>query len=222
MFSPLIISPQCRVYTLACSWWQGFHHFSKSGRVSFRFKVLASHKYGPDSRYNRAENRRSRSTLTTQYKGKAKDSLCTKTTFRHEISDQINISKVDAYKSEITELETIEYHDIRQKIVENKELAKLVTLIVFDIETTGFSRENDRIIEIALRDLGGGENSTFQTLVNPGRDVLNEHIHGISTQMDGGPNSHLVAICKKPAESWWICSVDRSQCSHFRCSFSNQ
>ncbi|XP_019179319.1 PREDICTED: exonuclease DPD1, chloroplastic/mitochondrial isoform X2 [Ipomoea nil] len=181
MFFPLIMSPQCRVYTLACSWWQGFHHFSKSDRVSFRFKVLASHKYGADSRYNRAENRRY--TLTTQYKGKAKDSLCTKTTFRHEISDEINVSKVDAYKSEITELETIEYHDIRQKIVENKELAKLVTLIVFDIETTGFSRENERIIEIALRDLGGGENSTFQTLVNPGRDVLNEHIHGISTQM---------------------------------------
>lgn len=172
---------QCRVYTLASSWWQGFHHLSKSVRVSFSFKVLASHRYGSDSRYNRTENRRT--PISTQYGGKSKDSLCSKTAVRHEISDEINISKVDAYKSEITELETIEYYDIRQKIVENKELAKLVTLIVFDIETTGFSKENDRIIEIALRDLGGGENSTFQTLVNPGRDVLNEHIHGISTQM---------------------------------------
>lgn len=62
------------------------------------------------------------------------------------------------------------------------DLAKLATIICFDIETTGFGGTN-RIIEFACQDLRGGENSTFQTLVNPERDVPNEHIHGISTRM---------------------------------------
>ncbi|XP_065630729.1 exonuclease DPD1, chloroplastic/mitochondrial [Quercus suber] len=96
------------------------------------------------------------------------------------------VSKSDTFsvnKTEISQFQNIEYCDIRQKIAENKELASLVTVIVFDIETTGFSRENERIIEIALRDLEGGENSTFQTLVNPQRFVPNSHVHGITTRM---------------------------------------
>ncbi|PPR80998.1 hypothetical protein GOBAR_AA39716 [Gossypium barbadense] len=44
-------------------------------------------------------------------------------------------------------------------------------------------RKADRIIEIALQDLAGGENSTFQTLVNPGCFVANSHIHGITSNM---------------------------------------
>ncbi|XP_052729632.1 exonuclease DPD1, chloroplastic/mitochondrial isoform X2 [Vigna angularis] len=52
----------------------------------------------------------------------------------------------------------------------------------------GLSRENERIIEIALRDLQGGENSTFQTLVNPQREVPNSRIHGITTHMVNKPD----------------------------------
>ncbi|KAE8711532.1 DNA polymerase III polC-type, putative isoform 2 [Hibiscus syriacus] len=44
-------------------------------------------------------------------------------------------------------------------------------------------KKDDRIIEIALQDLSGGENSTFQTLVNPGCYVANSHVHGITTNM---------------------------------------
>lgn len=90
-------------------------------------------------------------------------------------------------------METSQYQqtqplDFRQAIAQNKDLADLVTVIVFDIETTGFSREKDRIIEVALQDLEGGENSTFQTLVNPERSVLNSHVHGITTDMVNRPD----------------------------------
>ncbi|KAK4491357.1 hypothetical protein RD792_002094 [Penstemon davidsonii] len=63
------------------------------------------------------------------------------------------------------------------------DLAKHATVICFDIETTGLSKYKDRILEIALQDLRGGENSTFETLVNPQRNVPNERIHGISSLM---------------------------------------
>ncbi|KAL5706219.1 hypothetical protein ACHQM5_024417 [Ranunculus cassubicifolius] len=66
---------------------------------------------------------------------------------------------------------------------EQKYSQRVVTFIVFDFETSGMRREVDRIIEIGLRDLNGGENSTFHTLINPECCVLNSHIHGISTQM---------------------------------------
>jgi hypothetical protein len=45
------------------------------------------------------------------------------------------------------------------------------TVLVFDIETTGFFHKDNRIIEIALRDLSGGKNCTFETLINPERSV---------------------------------------------------
>lgn len=24
---------------------------------------------------------------------------------------------------------------------------------------------------------------------------------------DGGPHSHLIAVCRKPPETWWMCGV---------------
>ena len=91
-------------------------------------------------------------------------------------------------KLEISESQRIQYCEVQEKVTENKDLAKLVTVIVFDTETTGLSRANDRIIEIGLQDLGGGENSTFQTLVNPERIVPNPHVHGITTYMVNRPD----------------------------------
>ncbi|PHT29066.1 hypothetical protein CQW23_31332 [Capsicum baccatum] len=170
--------PRCRIQILTNSWWQSFHHISRIGRGSISSKVLAAGKHGLEGRYNSTENR----TLTTKSEGKNKASFIRKTTIRHEILDEATKSEVE-YSSEITEIGSTQYVDIRQTIVENKDLAKLMTFIIFDIETTGFSRENERIIEIALRDLNGGENSTFQTLVNPGCSVPNSHIHGITTGM---------------------------------------
>ena len=93
---------------------------------------------------------------------------------------------VNVNKTQLDKSQEIQYCDIQQEIAENKDLSSY-TVIVFDIETTGFSRENERIIEIALRDLQGGENSTFQTLVNPQCKVPNSHIHGITTHMVNKP-----------------------------------
>ncbi|KAK8962505.1 hypothetical protein KSP40_PGU016641 [Platanthera guangdongensis] len=74
-----------------------------------------------------------------------------------------------------------------QNISEEKLFDRPATVLVFDTETTGFSREWERIIEIAIRDLLGGKNSTFQTLINPGRAVANTECHGISSDMVSGP-----------------------------------
>ena len=68
-----------------------------------------------------------------------------------------------------------------------KDISKLVTVIVFDIDTTGFSRIYDRVIEIAMQDLSGGENSTFETLVNPLSRIRKTSIHNISDYMVTSP-----------------------------------
>ncbi|XP_020598476.1 exonuclease DPD1, chloroplastic/mitochondrial isoform X2 [Phalaenopsis equestris] len=74
-----------------------------------------------------------------------------------------------------------------QKISEDKMYGRPATVLVFDTETTGLSKEWGRIIEIAIRDLIGGKNSTFQTLINPGRAVPNTDVHGISSGMVSRP-----------------------------------
>ncbi|KAJ7545207.1 hypothetical protein O6H91_09G110700 [Diphasiastrum complanatum] len=60
-----------------------------------------------------------------------------------------------------------------------------VTIIAFDIETTGLKLSDDRIIEFAARDLAGGKCSTLQTLVNPGQKVPYSVtlVHGIKDEM---------------------------------------
>lgn len=177
--------PRCRVPILTNSWWQSFHHISRIGRGSISSKVLATGKQGLEGRFNSIENRR---TLTTKSEGNGKAAFSKKTTIRHEILDKTKKSEVDIYSSEITEIGSTQYVDIRQTIAENKDLAKLMTFIIFDIETTGLSRDHERIIEIALRDLHGGENSTFQTLVNPGCIVPNSFVHKITTGMVNRPD----------------------------------
>ncbi|KAH1249662.1 Exonuclease DPD1, chloroplastic/mitochondrial [Glycine max] len=71
---------------------------------------------------------------------------------------------VNVNKTQLDQSQQIQYCDI-QEIVENKDLS-CYTVIVFHNETTGFSRENDKIIEIALGDVQGGKNTTFQTLLS--------------------------------------------------------
>ena len=54
-------------------------------------------------------------------------------------------------------------------------LLKDATYVVFDIETTGFSREYDRIIEIgASKIYQGGVIDTFQSFINPERKLSNK------------------------------------------------
>ncbi|KAG7556634.1 Exonuclease RNase T/DNA polymerase III [Arabidopsis suecica] len=76
------------------------------------------------------------------------------------------------------------FGNLQQRLAQDKDLPKLLTVIVSDLETTGLNRKRERIIEIAAQDLAGGGYSTFQTLVNPGDvPVTNTDIHGIRTDM---------------------------------------
>jgi len=57
---------------------------------------------------------------------------------------------------------------------------------VIDIETTGFSHKlNDKIIEIGIVKIDdfGNVIETYETLINPNRDVGATHIHGITAEM---------------------------------------
>ena len=61
---------------------------------------------------------------------------------------------------------------------------------VVDLETTGFSPDQERIVELAVvvLDAGGREQDTYCTLVDPGRDPGPTHVHGITSAMlDGAP-----------------------------------
>lgn len=92
-------------------------------------------------------------------------------------------SSIEVFKqSDLQHLKSLQCYDIQEKVSGGKTDCP-ATILVFDIETTGFSRRGDRIIEFAVRDLMGGKNSTFQTLINPEREVKNAAVHGISTKM---------------------------------------
>ena len=92
-------------------------------------------------------------------------------------------SPIEVFKqSDLQHLKSLQCYDIQEKVSGDKTECP-ATILVFDIETTGFSRRGDRVIEFAARDLTGGKNSTFQTLINPEIKVKNEDVHGITTNM---------------------------------------
>ncbi|GLT37965.1 hypothetical protein SLA2020_122440 [Shorea laevis] len=184
----ILVAPRDGIRRLANFCWEGFHASSGSHGSNSSFRLLCSKSSGLERGYSRRWTRRPMSTKT---EGRNKTNLSSKPgSIVHEILDGklSQSAALNVNKAGIIETQKTQYCDIQQKIVENKDLASLVTTIVFDIETTGLSREEERIIEIALQDLAGGENSTFQTLVNPGRYVPNPHVHGITTHMVCRPN----------------------------------
>lgn len=92
-------------------------------------------------------------------------------------------SSIEVFKqSDLQHLKSLQCCNIQEKVSGGKTDCP-ATILVFDIETTGFSRRGDRIIEFAARDLAGGKNSTFQTLINPETEVKNTFVHGISRSM---------------------------------------
>ncbi|KAE8724110.1 Detected protein of confused Function [Hibiscus syriacus] len=103
---------------------------------------------------------------------------------RHEFMDgqvQASCNIVSSISSCLT---STQFCDAKHRILESQDPKQLVSIFVFDIETTGFCRETGRIIEFAIRDLLGGKNNCLHTLINPDRHVPNSHIHDISTAMD--------------------------------------
>lgn len=168
--------PKCQIHTFSGSWWEKIHNFNKK----------RSNIYGLQGG-NTNSRRWTQKSLSTNTEGIAKNILSRKTTnIGQQITDVTSFTHTNLNTTKIKINESKSIH-LEQKISENKDLSKLVTIFVFDIETTGFSRENERIIEIALQDLSGGVNSTFETLVNPDKIVTNPHIHGISTYMVNRP-----------------------------------
>ncbi|KAG0551458.1 hypothetical protein BDA96_01G425400 [Sorghum bicolor] len=92
-------------------------------------------------------------------------------------------SSIEVFKqSELEQLKSLHCYNVEEEFSGVK-TEWPATILVFDIETTGFSRREDRIIEFAVRDLMGGKNSTFQTLINPEKEVRNAYVHGISNSM---------------------------------------
>ncbi|KAK9725408.1 hypothetical protein RND81_05G141400 [Saponaria officinalis] len=176
--------PRCNAYSWVNTWWNGFHTSSRACKEGSNFRLLSS------SVCEQAPSRRwSRRPITTRGDGISKKVLSSAANIRHGITDDIVSSVTTNLNINIADnnkIEQIQCIDVNQLIAENKDLAEHATFIVFDLETTGFMR-SDNIIEIALRDLEGGENSTFHTLVNPGRHVPNKSVHKISTEMVSQP-----------------------------------
>ncbi|KAL1088329.1 hypothetical protein V6Z11_D08G244200 [Gossypium hirsutum] len=155
IYFSMLQAPRGSIHGLANFCWESFRNISCSHVNSSSLKPLAS-KYGVQGGYRRRWIRRP---MTTKTGGRNKTNQAAKpSNLVRKIVD-------------------------KKMIAENKDLADLVTFIIYDTETSGLSRKDDRIIEIALQDLAGGENSTFQTLVNPGCYVANSHIHGITSNM---------------------------------------
>ncbi|CAN1219657.1 Exonuclease DPD1, chloroplastic/mitochondrial [Linum perenne] len=170
----ILQAPRCGFLALTSLWQEGFR---SSNRTSRRFTLIGSkHNALTEGGYSRRwirskpieENRKPVETTTRLDAEEALSSSAT-----------LSVNKAE----ELGEFIPFGPCDIRLQLAQSKDLAKLLTVIVFDLETTGFSRTTERIIEIAFQDLGGGENSTFETLVNPERFVSNSYIHGITNDM---------------------------------------
>lgn len=179
----ILQAPKGRINTLANFCWESFHSFSTTHGRSPSFTLLSSKTNGLEGSYSSYSKRWTRRPISTETEAGNKTSKLSKIKNEYMRVESLRSAPIYVNKTEMNEFQRIQYCDIQQKIAEDKDLANLVTAIVFDIETTGFSRENERIIEIAFQDLLGGENSTFQTLVNPERHVPNPHVHGITTHM---------------------------------------
>ncbi|XVE89587.1 hypothetical protein DITRI_Ditri20bG0007800 [Diplodiscus trichospermus] len=180
----MLQAPRGRIHGLANFCWESFHNLSRSHVNNSSFKLLASKTYGFEGSYSRRWTRRPMTTKT-EGRNKADRTARPPSNLVHKsLDEKVSTSTaLNLNKTETSESQQVQYCGIQQMIAENKDLSNLVTFIIYDTETSGLSRKNDRIIEIALQDLSGGENCTFQTLVNPGCYVANSHVHGITTNM---------------------------------------
>jgi DNA polymerase III epsilon subunit-like protein len=100
-------------------------------------------------------------------------------------SINLNISKTEILKPHIEPIQCYA-SPLKEANLEAK-IDRPATILVFDLETTGFNSPAERIIEFAARNLMGGRNSTFQTLINPKKHIKNSHVHGITNLMVNQP-----------------------------------
>lgn len=174
--------PRFKVHSLVNTWFQGFDAIHPTCKLGYNFRLISSSIGGRE----KSSGSWSRRPLTTGVEGKGKKPLSSAANVRHDLPDKVIATTSTNLIIEGSNSQQVQCPDVRQLIAENKDLASLATFIVFDLETTGLRRD-ERIIEIALQDIHGGENSTFHTLINPGRAVPNAFIHGITTSMVSRP-----------------------------------
>ena len=83
------------------------------------------------------------------------------------------------------------------------------TVIVFDLETTGLSKEKSRIVEIAAQTFGDPK-SSFTTLVNPGRFTIPSAVTaltGITNSMVSAADIPSFAMAAEQLEAF----IDRAR-----------
>lgn len=169
--------PRCQIHTFSGSWWKKVHKFGEIREYNYKYQLIGPNISSLQGGHSRRWTQKSLSTNI-----EAKNILSRKTTnIVQQIADVTSLTPSNLNTSRI-DIDEWKHSYIEQEISE-KDVSKLTTIFTFDIETTGFNRVNERIIEIALRDLSGGKESTFQTLINPEKMVTNTFIHGISRQM---------------------------------------
>ncbi|ESW16978.1 hypothetical protein PHAVU_007G199800 [Phaseolus vulgaris] len=182
IFSLLHLS-RCSMHGLAnCREDEALCSFIKIYGNNSRIRLLGSRIYGLERGFATKWTKR---LVATRAEGSKQTTWNTESKrTKHEISREeiLPNATVNVNMTQLDQFQKIQWPEV-QEIAQYKNLSDLLTVIVFDLETTGYSRVKDRIIEIALRDLQGGEDSTFQTLVNPQCHVPNSHIHGIATHM---------------------------------------
>lgn len=191
MFFSLLQVPRCRIHSIANYWDETFHSSSKIYGNNSSVRLLRSRIYGQDGGHSKEWSSRRPVATKTEGKGNNQTTWSTRSRIiKPEIPSEtiLESAALNVNKTQLVQFQDLQYCDIRQEITQNKDLSTKVTVIAFDLETTGLSRKEGRIVEIALRDLRGGENSTFQTLVNPVCDVTNSYIHGITTMMVNRPD----------------------------------
>ncbi|KAM6597831.1 hypothetical protein CsatA_008355 [Cannabis sativa] len=172
---------RCRVNTLAHLWSGSLHSWTWRN-------ITTSKLHDPKVPGIGGGNTKkwTRRPITTKTEGSINSPQTSKlSSIRHEVLDETisaTSSALSIGKTEISQFQKLQYCEV-QKEESYESLANLLTIICFDIETTGFSRDSDCVIEIALQVLRGGKNSTFQTLVNPNKFVPNTKVHGITSSM---------------------------------------
>ncbi|GAB2287290.1 hypothetical protein Dimus_021670 [Dionaea muscipula] len=186
--------PRSRIHSLTNIWCKRISTSSRNGVDGYTWIVLASRSCNPEeggSGPRRRWIRRRPITTTTSEGGKKKSTLSSSSSSSSSSIPNITSLGISAKTEKITQFQQIQQHsDLHGQIPDRDKddlASHVTTFFSIDIETTGFNRDGARIIEIAIRDLQGGRNSTFQTLINPECQVPNAHVHGITTRMVNRP-----------------------------------
>lgn len=177
--------PQSRFYAFGSILWENFQR--KSSNNVYASRVLASYVHKPGNIHEKRWIGRPRTPNSEGSHGSTVTSATPSLTPRisGELVESTTLNTAKVVNAEFQRVHLP--NDLHVHCSESKNLASRVTYLVVDIETTGLSRLKDRIIEIAIKDLQGGWNSTFQTLINPDCHVPNSQVHHITTCMVNRP-----------------------------------